>query len=85
MVVPPWKWSCHESGVWLSHPGSGTAMTVAYSCATRKWYCHESGVWLCHPGSGTAMSVANGCATLEMIQRIASYCGTKIILALLEQ
>ena len=55
MVVPPWK-----------------------------WYCHECGVWLCHPGSGTAMSVAYGCASLEMIERIASNCGTKIILALLE-
>ena len=34
--------------------------------------------------SGTAMSVAYGCATLEVIQRIASNCGTKNILALLE-
>ena len=34
MVVPPWKWYCHECGVWLCHPGSGTAMSVAYGCAT---------------------------------------------------
>ena len=50
-----------------------------------KWYCHEFGIWLCHPGSGTAMCVAYGCVTLEMIQRIASYCGTKNVLLPLEQ
>ena len=58
---------CHECGVWLCHPGSGTAMSVAYGCATWKWYCHECGVWLCHPGSGAAMIVAYGCATLEVV------------------
>ena len=91
MVVPPWKWSCHECGVWLCHPGSGAAMSVAYGCATLevvtamsvwlcqpwKWYCHECGVWLCHPGSGPAMSVAYGCATLEVAAMSVAYgCAT---------
>ena len=28
------QWHWHECGVWLCHPGSGTAMSVAYGCAT---------------------------------------------------
>ena len=28
------QWYCHECGVWLCHPGSGTAMSVAYGCVT---------------------------------------------------
>ena len=28
------QWYCHECGIWLCHPGSGTAMSVAYGCAT---------------------------------------------------
>ena len=28
------QWYCHECGVWLCHPGSGTAMSVAYGCTT---------------------------------------------------
>ena len=63
MVVPPWKWYCHECGVWLCHPGSGAAMSVAYGCATLevvlpwvwrmvvppwKWYCYECATVLSH-------------------------------------
>ena len=53
MVVPPWKWYCHECGVWLCHPGSGAAMSVAYGCATLEVVL--------------PMSVAYGCATLEVV------------------
>ena len=47
-------------------------MSVAYGCASGTAMSVAYGC-----ASGTAMSVAYGCATLEMIQRIASYCGTK--------